>query len=67
MTDVLLARIDFTLRGANYQRSGGKGRKPEMLKVPGMERRQRPGQQRTPDRGELIARMKSMGYMPADT
>lgn len=36
-TEVLLASLIDTARGANWQRGGGKGAKPKPIKIPGYE------------------------------
>ena len=62
----LLAAIFDTLRGANYQRSGGKGKKPKPLPRPGDEPENRPllkGQAMSP--AELDAELERR-YKPAE-
>jgi hypothetical protein len=50
LTDHLLATTVDTLRGANWQRGGGKGSKPKPLPRPGTRREVRHGfTERTPE------------------
>lgn len=65
LTEVLLARLDFRLAGANWQRSGGRGGKPQPLEVPGSKADGKPQKSRA-ERGEDAAqRLRNLGLIPA--
>ena len=61
MTNVLLSRIDFTLRGANWQRSGGKGKKPEPIAIPDSKQQQKAAK---PDGADVAQRLRNLGLIP---
>jgi hypothetical protein len=58
ITAQLLRLIEFDLRGANWQRSGGKGQRPELLPMPGDET----GQRRQPG-PDVMQRLRNLGLL----
>jgi hypothetical protein len=65
LTEVLLARLDYRLAGANWQRAGGKGGKPKPLEVPGAKAGSKTQKSRA-ERGEDAAqRLRNLGLIPA--
>ncbi|MFY1686501.1 hypothetical protein [Plantactinospora sp. WMMB782] len=63
MTEVLLARLDHRLAGANWQRGGGKGAKPKSIEIPGVGAK--PAKSRA-ERGEEAAqRLRNLGLISA--
>jgi hypothetical protein len=66
-TDLLLRRIDLSLQGANWQRSGGKGQKPKPIELPdGKGRGSKPTAVK-PSGADIAARLKNLGLIPAGT
>lgn len=55
---LLLRQIDLRLAGANWQRAGGKGRRPEPIPLP--DRKQKP----KVDGAELARRLANLGQIP---
>lgn len=66
LTDVLLARIDYRLAGANWQRSGGKGSKPKPIEIPGARRTRTQQSTKPQQSGDDVAqRLRNLGLIPA--
>lgn len=65
LPELLLRRIDLTLQGANWQRSGGKGQKPKPIELPdGKGRGSKPVTSK-PSGDDIAARLKNLGLIPA--
>ncbi len=63
VAEALLARIAYTVAGANWQRSGGKGPRPKPIEIPGVGGNQRKSRQ---ERGaDAAQRLRNLGLIPA--
>lgn len=67
LPELLLRRIDLTLQGANWQRSGGKGSKPKAIELPDHKGRGNKPAAVKPSGGDIAARLKNLGLIPAGT
>ncbi|MEU3452185.1 hypothetical protein ABZ671_00880 [Micromonospora sp. NPDC006766] len=61
---VLLARIDYRLAGANWQRSGGKGGKPKPLEIPGARRTRQQAAKPAQSGEDIAQRLRNLGLIP---
>jgi len=60
----LLRRIELRLAGANWQRGGGKGKRPEPVPLPG----EKPAKQAKAQQfsgGDVAQRLRNLGLIPA--
>lgn len=60
----LLRRIEMRLAGANWQRGGGKGKRPEPVPLPG-EKPAKSAKQQTFGAGDVADRLRNLGLIPA--
>ena len=60
LQSLLLRRIDHSLQGANWQRGGGKGRKPKPVDLPGTK----PKQPVKASSGDIAQRLQNLGLIP---
>ena len=60
----LLRRIELRLAGANWQRGGGKGKRPEPVPLPGEKTRQAQ-QSKSAPASDVVQRLRNLGLMPA--
>lgn len=63
MADYLLRRIEHRLAGANWQRSGGKGKRPEPVALPG-DKKASGGQSRADRNAATVERLRNLGLIP---
>jgi hypothetical protein len=64
---LLLRRLDLLLSGANWQRSGGKGKKPTPIDLPdGKGRGGNPTRSQTSG-ADFARRLRNLGHIPAGT
>lgn len=59
----LLAHISYLLAGGNWQRSGGRGRRPKPIELPGAASRQAAPASAVPD---AVRRLRNLGLIPAE-
>ncbi|MFY1595495.1 hypothetical protein [Micromonospora sp. WMMD737] len=60
----LLRRIELRLAGANWQRGGGKGKRPEPVPLPGEKPISAPKAQ-APNGDDVAQRLRNLGLIPA--
>lgn len=61
---LLLRRLDLLLSGANWQRAGGKGKKPKAIELPDGKGRGGRSAQSRPSGEDLARRMRNLGLIP---
>ncbi len=60
---LLLRRIESHLAGANWQRGGGKRKRPEPIKLPAVTE-SKPGGSAKPSGAETAQRLRNLGLVP---
>lgn len=67
LTNLLLRRIDLLLSGANWQRAGGKGRKPQPIELPDGKGRGSAPARSKPSGDDIARRLRNLGLIPTST
>ncbi|WP_431728575.1 hypothetical protein [Verrucosispora sp. TAA-831] len=63
VSDYLLRRIELRLAGANWQRGGGKGKRPEPVPLPG-EQPKGASRPQPVDGDDVAQRLRNLGLIP---